>query len=233
MLTKGSGISFFTPNGVTLFISKARKEYDLSIQIYNDVVRNKLKSNFLYVVQQETIPKLYDYFENIQSCIIMIYSAIEALCNVAIPESYTLAKKNNKGITEIWDKANIEKWTPTEEKAGKIVPEILGIDSPKNQPFWENFKKLKHVRDEIIHQKQSALTPNEIESAFLALLLSETIFDKVKAGFAMVQYFCDKDKSHSYFPMLDRETPVNVNFVDDASQIPGHNLNDIDNHQHD
>lgn len=232
MLTKDCGISFLTPNGVSLFINKARKEYDVSYNIYDEVVRNKLKLDLLHVVQPESLSKLYDYFESIQSCIIMIYSAIEALCNVAIPDTYSLTKKNNKGITEIWDKANIEKWTPTEEKAGKIVPELLGIESPKSQPFWENFKKLKKIRDEIIHQKQSALTPNEVESAFLALLLNETIFDKVKAGFSVVQYFCDKDKTHCYFPMLSIETPVNINFVDDASQIPGHKPS-IDHHKRD
>lgn len=226
LLTKDCGISFLTPNGVALFINKARKEYDISFQIYSEVVQKKLKPNFLYVVQPDIISGLYDYFESIQSCIIMIYSAIEALCNVAIPHDYTFTKKNNKGITEIWDKQNIEKWTSTEEKAGKIVPELLGIKSPKNQPYWENFKKLKYIRDEIIHQKQSAITPNEVESAFLELLLKETIFDKIKAGFAIVQYFCDEDKTHNYFPMLEAETPLSVNFVDDASQIPGHSRDD-------
>jgi hypothetical protein len=222
MIKKDSGINFFTPNGVTMFINKARKEYDICLEIYKSVVADKLKPNLMYVVQPENLPKLYDYFESVQSCIIMIYSAIEALCNVAIPDGYTLTKKNNKGITEIWDKASIEKWTATEEKAGKIIPEILNVNSPKDMPFWENFKKLKDIRDRIIHQKQSVNKPNEIESAFLSVLLNETIFEKIKSGFDLIQYFCDMDKTHTYFPMLEQDTQVKVNFIDSPSEIPGY-----------
>ena len=224
MMNKDRGIRFFTPNGVTMFINKARKEYEISVGIYKTVIAEKLKPNFIYVVQNENLPKLYDYFESIQSCVIMIYSAVEALCNIAIPEDFTLTKKNNKGITEIWDKASIEKWTATEEKAGKIIPEILNFASPKNMPFWENFKKLKDIRDKIIHQKQSVVAANEIESAFLSTLINETIFAKIKAGFDLVQYFCDMDKTHTYFPMLEIDTPVQVNFVDTPDQIPGYEI---------
>ncbi|NQX38506.1 hypothetical protein SAMN05421820_101530 [Pedobacter steynii] len=224
MLTKDSGISFFTPNGVAMFLNKARKEYSVAESIYCTLIKAKLKPGLIYVIKPEELCQLYDYFESVQSCIIMIYSAIEAICNVAIPEDYTITKKNGKGITEIWDKTAIEKWMPTEEKVGKVLPEILNVESPKTLPFWENFKKLKEIRDKIIHQKQSIGKPNEIESAFLNILLEESIFNKIKAGSDLIEYYCEMDQTHQYFPMIRADTPIRVHFVNDTSEIPGYKV---------
>jgi hypothetical protein len=221
-LTADKGIQFFTPNGVSMFYSKARKEYDTAKVIFESLIAPKLKTGMVYVIKPEETGRLYDYFESVQSSIIMIYSAIEALCNVAIPEGYTLTKKNNKGITEIWDKAAIEKWTPTEDKIGKILPEILQIESPKFLPFWENFTKLKVIRDQIIHLKQSSAQKSDIESSFLETLLHQSISYKIKAGFDLIEYFCQKDQTHRYFPMIGNETPTTVHFVSDIREIPGY-----------
>jgi len=149
-----------------------------------------------------------------QALIICVYSAIEALSNVAIPNDFILTKKNNKGVIETWKKVNIERWMSTTEKIGKIVPSIIKIESPASQWFWKDFIALKDIRDEIIHQKQSKTDPRGIEEFFLSTLLEESIFTKIMAGYALIKYFCEKDQTHAYFPMLSDEIPINVNFVD-------------------
>lgn len=228
LIKEKTGISFFTPNGISVFYSKALKEYNIAANNYNDIIKPYLKEDFVYNVSSEDLPKLYDYFESIQSCIIMVYSAIEALCNVAIPDNFTLTKKGNKGITEIWNKANIEKWMSTEEKAGKIVPDILKIAGPKNLSFWEGFKQLKEIRDQIIHQKQSPSEPDQTESSFYGTLIKENVFEKIRAGFELIHFYCDMDATHPYFPMLKGDTPVRVNFVTDTSNIPGFENDDTE-----
>lgn len=207
-------VSFTTPNAITLFYNKSRKEYEQALMIYERVIREKISGKESYDVSMDDLPSIFDYLEHIQTSIITIYSAIEALCNVAIPVDFTLTKKNGKGITEVWDKANIEKWSSTEEKVGKIVPDLLHIDSPKSLSLWPIFKELKTIRDNIIHQKQSVSKPNEVESDFLTALLEESIFKKILSGFELIEYFCSKDQTHTYFPMLSAEIPVNVNMVD-------------------
>lgn len=221
-------VSFITPNSITMFYNKSWKEYEIGKKIYNDIIKSNLQANTTYDVKEAELSMLYDYFEHIQTSIITIYSAIEALCNVAIPLGYTLTKKNNKGVTEIWDKASIEKWISTEEKVGKIIPEILKIESPKTLPLWKHFKDLKEIRDNIIHQKQSVKQPNEVESKFLCTLLDHSVFIKILSGFELIQYFCKKDETHTYFPIIGDETPMRVDivekisgtfsFVDDASK---------------
>lgn len=209
-----SKLSFITPNSASMFLNKSWKEYEKGLAIYNEIIKPNLKPGKTYDVPLDDLPKLYDYIEHIQTSIITIYSAIEALSNLAIPNDFTLTKVNQKGVTETWNKVNIERWLTTEEKIGKIVPEILGIESPSKFPFWENFKNLKQIRDDIIHQKHSIGKPDDIESSFLQVLLNDTISSKIVAGFELIKYFCEKDQRHLYFPMLSSEVPVNVNIID-------------------
>lgn len=210
----GSNFVFLTPNSITLSYSKSWKEYSQALKIYDEIVRPNLKPGITYDVTDKDLRKLYDYFEHIQASIISIYSAIEALGNVAIPNGYSQTVKNNKGVMETWSKENIERWKATTEKIGKIVPEILKIASPSTEWFWQDFLALKAIRDDIIHQKQSARDPNKADEEFLSILLNPTIFTKIMAGFGLIRYFCDNNKGHLYFPILENEVPVDVNIVE-------------------
>ena len=211
-------VSFLTPNQVTLLFNKSRKELEKARQTFDTIFGNNIEGKLAYDVSADELTVLYDYFEHIQATIITIYSAIEALCNAAIPASFTLTKKNNKGITETWDKASIEKWTPTEEKVGKIVPEILGIDSPRKLSCWNGYKKLKYIRDEIIHQKQSPEDPATADTSFLALLLNKAIFATIHSGFELIKYFCEMDKKHLHFPLLD---PAAKEYITEENDFHG------------
>jgi hypothetical protein len=217
-IVDGSKITFITPNAISLFYGKSWKEYQLGLEIYNEIIKPYVANGQDVEISQKDTAKMYDYLEHIQTSVITIFSAIEALCNVAIPSEFTLTKKNSKDITETWDKSNIEKWTSTEEKIGKIVPEILKIKSPKTLAIWEDFKKLKQIRDDIIHQKQVGRLGASTEFCWLQTLISDSIFVKIMAGFHLIQYFCIMDKMHSYFPMIEAEIPFHVNIVD---QFPG------------
>ncbi|MDP1812414.1 MAG: hypothetical protein Q8K66_13520 [Sediminibacterium sp.] len=212
-------IEFITPNPITLFFNKSWKEYEQALEIYKTTIKPNLNEEKSFVVNDTQLSALYDYLELIQSSIIAIYSAVEALSNAAIPSDYTLKRKNNKGIEETWTKENIERWDQTTEKIGKIVPEILSFESPKSQSFWEGFMGLKELRDDIIHQKQSKKDPNNIEQSHLYLLLSESVFTKILSGFALIKYCCEKNQTHTYFPMLNDEIPVDVNMVDSFDGI--------------
>jgi hypothetical protein len=207
-------IEFITPNPVTLFYNKGRKEYENAETIYKEIIQPNLNPGKKYEVSIDDLHKIYDYLEHIQTSIICVYSAIEALSNVAIPNGFILTKKNNKGIMETWKKENIERWISTTEKISKIVPSIRKIESPASQRFWEDFIALKDIRDEIIHQKQSKADPRNIEGFFINTLLEESIFTKIMAGYSLIKYFCEKDQTHAYFPMLSDEIPIKVNFVD-------------------
>ena len=69
-----------------------------------------------------------------------------------IPDDHYHYKKRKK-IFLAEAKNTIERWESTEVKIGEILPEILKIESPKGKREWEEYKKLKDIRDRIIHLK--------------------------------------------------------------------------------
>lgn len=195
----GKKIFFTKPNNISLFVSIAHKEKELAKKIYDDFIKIKLKEKSPVEFKGDENTKLYDYFERIQTAIISIYTAVEALSNVAIPRDFKLEKINNKKVKEIWDKDNIERWLTTSEKLADIVPDILKIESPKKIKIWSYFKRLEEIRNDIIHQKTTE-DPSKVDTLFLRKLLDKDIFLITDSGFALIQYFCLKDKTHSFFP---------------------------------
>ena len=218
-----SKVGFFTPNNVSLFVSIADRELKLAIKIYDSLIKKNAKKK-LITVNGRNLTRLYNYLEHIQSSIISIYTAIESLANVAIPVDFKLEKKNNKGVTEIWEKDSIERWYKTSDKVADLVPKILKVKSPKTLAFWQSFKELEDIRNDIIHQKTESRSNNEVDSSFIGRLLQPGIFNTVGAGFALIRYFCISDTSHGFFPLGFGEAkiqPIVVdNFEDALEPIP-------------
>lgn len=206
----GCKLSFVTPNPVTLLYNKSWKEFEKAKRIVDDVIQPFIVGKDEGDLENKHHAHLFDYFECIQTSVICIYSAVEALSNVAIPKDFTLSRKNSRGIEEIWNKPNIEKWFSTEEKIADIVPEILKMDTPKKMPFWERFTQLKRVRDDIIHPKHAKNDAENLDADMLSTLLDESIFAKIMSGFQLIQFFCEKNKAHFYFPIIADGIPVDV-----------------------
>jgi hypothetical protein len=197
----GCELSFYAPNNVSIFVSIAKKELLVSKKIYQTVVVDKTKKNKEVEIEGRDLSKLYNYLEHIQTSIICIYTAIEALANVAIPNNYEYKTKNSKGVSETWDKEAIERWFKTSDKYTKLIPSILEIETPSTKSFWSKFKELEVIRNEIIHQKTSLKKPTDVDSDYLNKLLKSQIFDIVDSGFELISYVCNSDQTHAFFPL--------------------------------
>ncbi|MFL9896255.1 hypothetical protein [Paraburkholderia sp. RL17-381-BIF-C] len=195
-------VSFPTPNNVALFSSIASKQLQQAINIHASLFGGKLKKSRIIEVKDDDVPRLFNYLECIQSSVVAIYTAIESFCNIAIPENYSLTVKNQKGVTEIWDKAAVERWHKTSDKISTILPEIFKSKSPKDLIFWADFKNLETIRNDIVHQKTiKKTTETEVDARFLKKLLDPAVFNVIRSGFEIIKFFCEKDTSHAYFPM--------------------------------
>jgi hypothetical protein len=215
----GCKISFFTPNNVSLFVSISHRELKQARKIYQSLITKPIEKNKkTYEINGRNLTRLYNYLEHIQSSVIAIYTAIESLANVAIPRDYRLERKNNKGVTEVWDKEAIERWYKTSEKVSEILPSILSIESPKKLPLWSTFKELEDIRNDIIHQKTVDKKKHDVDSTFLRRLLQPTIFRAVESGFALISYFCRMDKSHAFFPLGFGVAHVKPEEIDDFNE---------------
>ena len=222
----GREFSFRTPNNIAICLNVGNREYEMAKLLYSGIIYPKLgigKNKIIF--EDSELDLLYNYFEHIQTSLIFIYTAVEAFANVAIPEAFTHEKLNNKKVKEIWGKEQIERWLSTTEKICDILPVVLGVNSPKGEPFWTDFKKLEEIRNNIIHQKTIS---NEvsINSKFLSDFFDERIFRIIYAGYQMIEYFCNKSAvPHVYFPVWMGSSnlqPLEVDNIEDYYQeIPG------------
>lgn len=195
-------INFTAPNNISICLNISEREYTIAKEKFLTLVQSKIKQNQQSITFDNNETKdLYDYFEHLQVSLIFAYTAVEAFGNIAIPENFTLEKINNKKVKEIWTKESIERWLPTTEKIKDIIPEILNVSSPKTEPFWEDFKKLEDIRNEIIHQKTVSKEVN-VSSKYLNEFFSKKIFDIIRSGYLVVNYFCSNvEFAHIYFPL--------------------------------
>ena len=207
----GVEITFPTPNNVALFASIANKEKQQAKNIYSSLITKNIKIKKDITIKNEDIKRLYNYLEHIQTSIIAIYTAVESFANIAIPQDYIYTFKNNKGITESYDKTAIERWLKTSEKITELLPKILNSSSPKQLPTWSLFKELETIRNDIIHQKTEITQKKnttggleinrDINSKFIGKLLKPNIFEIIESGFDLIKFFCEKDIFHSFFPL--------------------------------
>ena len=154
--------------------------------------------------------------------LIFIYTAVEAFSNIAIPPDYEIERINHKKVKEIWGKENIERWKSTSEKIGDILPDIFKIENPKNEKFWSNFKKLEEIRNDIIHQK-TIKNNTDVYSEYFNYFFDHSIFEIIRSGFLVIQYFCLKsDESKIYFPLGIRTDSFDPIEVDDINDVIEH-----------
>jgi len=194
IICNGNKVSFPKPNNVSLCLSIAQKNALEAKRIYENFIRVKVDSSKSVEFSDNEIVKLYNYFEEVQNSLIFIYTAVEAFSNLSIPSDFKVERKNNKNITEIYDKKSIERWMTTSEKINEILPKIFHVQSPKTQCYWTDFKELESIRNDIIHQK--TITDMNIFTKFLV----ESIFKIIGSGFDIIKYFCVNDVENPIFP---------------------------------
>lgn len=122
------------------------------------------------------------------------FQALEAFCNHTITNdlegTFTLTRKNEgRAFTAI----ELEREVSTEEKLSSVLPEILGVKSPKGGKVWQDFVTLKRARDSTTHLKSSDQYPDrnvDRETLFYQFLNNDPT-DFPKAAIRMIVYFAE------------------------------------------
>jgi len=226
-------VSFPHPNSIALLLSITSRELNNAENCFSSIVES-LETG---ASTQIPVNEIYSYLEHVQIAIFSIFTAIESMCNAALPADYERREKSTKGIVEIWDKAAIERWKTTQEKLAIIIPAALACDSPTNQPFWPRFKCLQNLRHDIVHQKHSkgnlseTKTENSNKSGSLnARLCQPETLEYIKSGIEVIRYFCLANPDNENFPILffvsQKELkPKIVDSFTDVFLPPGHENN--------
>jgi hypothetical protein len=227
---KKKSLLYFPPNNVGILLS-------ISTRFFNDaklIFENKIDPNKFdhsldnakgdrkkYLMEKSRI--VCDFIESIQTSIVFSYTALEAFCNLSIPEDYEYKTEiRNKGIIEVYDKKAIERWIPLQQKLCKILPEIYQTKKLENQKFWSYYVKLEKYRDDIIHQKSIERTE------FYKNYFRKDIFDVCESGKEIIKFFyeqhSEKNKTNALWPWLinsRKEFPLRTDFKSENFEVVG------------
>jgi hypothetical protein len=88
------------------------------------------------------------------------YGAIEAAANEKVPEDAAYRRPNQKkrGEFETWDHAKIVRYLSLDEKLKKVLPAVVGLESPVKLSAWDGFVNLEKLRNRLTHTKKEDVT---------------------------------------------------------------------------
>lgn len=172
------------PNDIALYSNIAMKNLTKAKEIYND--QDSILWKYIQMPADEQ--KLMDYYELIITSIILAYSSIEALVNIAIPRYYfhkrrEQNKPSGRLVTKKYSKKEIERWYSMDNKMNVILPEALNIPLPNQQKWWVRFDKLEKLRNKIIHVVESESNKRYSE------LLEKEIFRIIESHIEVIKFF--------------------------------------------
>jgi hypothetical protein len=145
-------VSFGLPSAPALFLSLAgaANRRRASLQLDSVFVGHRPPQGIF----PDEHAGLFDYLQEMVAEIAMSFSAIEAFANESIPEGYAYQfTQTNKPIVTLTG-VDIERRVSLDEKLSALLPKAHGVKSPKGTKPWESFKKLKALRDRLIHLKR-------------------------------------------------------------------------------
>lgn len=139
------------PNASAMCIKSSQDAHNKAKEIrLNSKIDKTTKKN----VSFESAEAAFDYIELRIQSVVMAYTAIEAFVNEVIPNEYEhWSNQKSDVILEKSDKNDIERWFSTDDKLLQVLPESLKVDSPKGKRAWTSYRRLKKLRDRVIHMK--------------------------------------------------------------------------------
>lgn len=180
---KSGGISI--PNATALFLNLSRTHLDAANACIASCQRSADPHGHLPEVDS------FGAIEHYMASVIFACTALEALSNELIPDAYvhTITKK---GVDQTYTKEEIERRFGPKEKLGDVLPNAIGVATPKGGTLWEPCRNLFDLRDRIIHMKTAdrlfqgdARTASSIWNE----VLRDPLPDTYKVATAMMNHF--------------------------------------------
>jgi hypothetical protein len=195
---KGRNVGFPTPSAVALALNVATKAAIQARELQDQIVDSPVVSPFgpSTSVTHESTPALFDYLEACMTVLTFCFQALEAYSNEVISTKVTgtYAHAYRKGTRHV-GADQLERDASTEEKLGAILPDLLGVPTPKGTKVWNSFVELKRARDATIHIKSRdsmprIMQPSDFDDRTLFhRFLGANPLEWVKAAVTMIDYF--------------------------------------------
>ena len=187
-IRKNKQVGLPIPNAAASCLNISKRCWDEAREIRK---KSKIDSSIKKTVSFSSDEEAIDYLELMMQSVVFAFTALEAFVNEMIPDDYVYEKQGRK-CDESYKKKDIERWLTIDEKYGKVLPEVLAIESPKGKHrSWSDLQKLKKVRDRLIHMKSDDRKSSgpELETIWSELVTAEPPY---KESFAIISYFISK-----------------------------------------
>ena len=138
------------PDPILIYFHTAYVNYK-RISEFKDLI---LDSTTLDKMDESAMEYLYDYFGLVSSCVILLFTSLEAIMNRVISKDFIYIKEMSNR-TEHYSKAQIERHLSFDEKINKIIPLATGKNFSHNYSNQITvIRSLKEYRDMIVHTKE-------------------------------------------------------------------------------
>lgn len=154
-------VSFSLPSAPALFLDLAHKAY----AAYRDVGTPMLFDLHLQGIWPDDHKPLLDFCEQFAAHVVYAFTALESFANEVIAgevstRGYTYTttratKRGEAGERVTYSGEEIERRVSLNEKLAQVLPDALGVSSPKGLHLWRDYRSLKDWRDRIIHLKMA------------------------------------------------------------------------------
>jgi hypothetical protein len=182
----GKELTLPLPNATALMLSASQRAFREAGTLR---VKARIDTASGPQVQFKQDAQAFEYLERIMESVLTAHAGLEAFANDHIPDDYAYAchRKSNV-ILEQLDKAAIQRHVSLCEKLSVVLPEVLGTHSPKGRKAWEDYRRLKKLRDRITHMKsedrKSSLS--DVDTVWHALVVADPPFLQ---ALAMIRHF--------------------------------------------
>lgn len=185
----GKVLTLPLPNATALMINSSQRSYRNASSLRR---KQKIDEGKSQEVTFRDYPAAFEYLEYLMESVLTAHAGLEAFVNDQIPEDYEyVSHRRSDVILEVSDKTKIQRHISLSEKISSVLPEILGIKTPKgNSKSWEAFRKLKALRDRITHMKtedRKSAQP-DVDTVWHALVDTEPPHEQ---ALSVISYFVE------------------------------------------
>ncbi len=162
---------WYPPQPVAFNLVEAKRARDRGVKARRNIMAKLKKRSKGDGVQPVNSSSTLDCVRDLQSAVLFAFTAIESLANHAIDmlgDDFTLTFKKRTYTQKELVGLGIE------DKLKRLLPKMDGGQKIAGTAVWERFRKLKFVRDELLHVKARGLDPDpQKRTAYDRLLVGE------------------------------------------------------------
>jgi hypothetical protein len=106
--------------------------------------------------------------------VLLSYAAIEAVVNEMIEsqdDAFTIKHSNAHGEEQELGKAEVVRRLSTPDKLHRVIPQITGEPSIKGTVHWEQFVRVRRMRDALVHVKEGNYSADPDNPSTYGMLL--------------------------------------------------------------